>query len=253
MPNRIWFPQAAAAPARRPLRHHGHHAEPAARAAAGRIGHRLAADRSRAWCHLRRERPGDDRGHGRQACAPLVRVAWTIPWLAKPLLDGGAIGVVFPMVRTATEARERLPPAAMLRRASVAGDPSTPGRWGLHRSNIRRQRTTPWLRPSSSSTSTPCGTSRRSWPCPGSMSPHRALRPLDQPGQARRLRRPGVRGGRGAGRTGRARQPGGAGRRRTHTQRARQQAQRGYRFIMLAYNSLIIDRAVRAFLAEATN
>ncbi|MFN0089383.1 MAG: HpcH/HpaI aldolase family protein [Acidimicrobiales bacterium] len=37
-------------------------------------------------------------------CTPLVRVPWNVPWLAKPVLDAGAMGVIFPMVTTAQEA-----------------------------------------------------------------------------------------------------------------------------------------------------
>ncbi len=35
---------------------------------------------------------------------PLVRVPWTVPWLAKPILDAGALGICFPMVRSQSEA-----------------------------------------------------------------------------------------------------------------------------------------------------
>jgi 4-hydroxy-2-oxoheptanedioate aldolase len=64
-------------------------------------------------------------------CVPLVRVAWTVPWLAKPLLDGGALGVVWPMVRTAGEARE----AVAACRYAPAGERGwgpffAPARWG---------------------------------------------------------------------------------------------------------------------------
>ena len=65
-------------------------------------------------------------------CVPLVRVAWTVPWLAKPLLDGGALGVVWPMVRTAHEARD----AVAACRYAPAGERGwgpfyAPARWGL--------------------------------------------------------------------------------------------------------------------------
>lgn len=36
--------------------------------------------------------------------APIVRVPWNIHWLAKPVLDAGAMGVIFPMIRSAEEA-----------------------------------------------------------------------------------------------------------------------------------------------------
>jgi 4-hydroxy-2-oxoheptanedioate aldolase len=39
-------------------------------------------------------------------CAPIVRVPWNIPWLAKPALDAGAMGIIFPMIRSAAEAEE---------------------------------------------------------------------------------------------------------------------------------------------------
>ena len=32
---------------------------------------------------------------------PIVRVPWSEPWLAKPVLDAGAFGINFPMVSTA--------------------------------------------------------------------------------------------------------------------------------------------------------
>lgn len=64
-------------------------------------------------------------------CTPLARVAWTVPWLAKPLLDGGAMGIVFPMVRTAEEARTavaacRYPPEG----ERGWGPFYAPSRWG---------------------------------------------------------------------------------------------------------------------------
>ena len=48
--------------------------------------------------------------------APLVRVPWNIPWLAKTVLDTGAMGVIFPMIRNRAEAEAavaavRYPPA----------------------------------------------------------------------------------------------------------------------------------------------
>jgi 4-hydroxy-2-oxoheptanedioate aldolase len=48
--------------------------------------------------------------------SPLVRVPHTVPWLAKPLLDAGAAGIVFPMVTSRDDAvsaarATRYPPA----------------------------------------------------------------------------------------------------------------------------------------------
>jgi 4-hydroxy-2-oxoheptanedioate aldolase len=48
--------------------------------------------------------------------APIVRVPWNVHWLAKPVLDAGAMGIIFPMIRSAAEAAEavksvRYPPA----------------------------------------------------------------------------------------------------------------------------------------------
>ena len=64
-------------------------------------------------------------------CTPLARIAWTVPWLAKPLLDAGAMGIVFPMVRTAEEARTavaacRYPPEG----ERGWGPFYAPSRWG---------------------------------------------------------------------------------------------------------------------------
>ena len=36
--------------------------------------------------------------------APLVRVPWNVHWLVKPVLDAGAMGIIFPMIRSAEEA-----------------------------------------------------------------------------------------------------------------------------------------------------
>ena len=38
--------------------------------------------------------------------APLVRIHWNKHWLAKPALDVGALGIVFPMIRSREEAEE---------------------------------------------------------------------------------------------------------------------------------------------------
>ena len=36
--------------------------------------------------------------------APIARVPWNVPWLAKPILDAGAMGIIFPLIRSAEEA-----------------------------------------------------------------------------------------------------------------------------------------------------
>jgi 4-hydroxy-2-oxoheptanedioate aldolase len=38
--------------------------------------------------------------------APVVRVPWNVHWLAKPVLDAGAMGIIFPMIRTAADAAD---------------------------------------------------------------------------------------------------------------------------------------------------
>ncbi len=52
---------------------------------------------------------------GSQA-APIIRVAWNEHWLVKPALDTGAMGIIFPMIRSAADAEAavrslRYPPA----------------------------------------------------------------------------------------------------------------------------------------------
>ena len=47
---------------------------------------------------------------------PFVRIAWSQHWLAKPVMDLGALGIAFPMIRTRAEAEAavrslRYPPA----------------------------------------------------------------------------------------------------------------------------------------------
>jgi 4-hydroxy-2-oxoheptanedioate aldolase len=66
------------------------------------------------------------------SCVPLARVAWNLPWLAKPLLDAGALGIVVPLVRSAEDARA----AVAACRYAPAGERGwgpfyAPSRWGL--------------------------------------------------------------------------------------------------------------------------
>ena len=63
---------------------------------------------------------------------PLVRIAWNVPWLAKPALDIGALGICFPMVRGRAEAEAavravRYPPAG----ERLWGPFYAPIRWDL--------------------------------------------------------------------------------------------------------------------------
>ena len=50
--------------------------------------------------------------------APVVRVPHNLPWVVKPVLDAGAMGVIFPLIETADDARTavasvRYPPAGV--------------------------------------------------------------------------------------------------------------------------------------------
>ena len=68
---------------------------------------------------------------GTRSC-PLVRVPWNVPWLVKPVLDAGAMGIIFPMIRSADEARAavdavRYPPAG----GRGSGPFFAPARYGL--------------------------------------------------------------------------------------------------------------------------
>lgn len=77
------------------------------------------------------------RGSG---ATPIVRVPWTEPWLVKPALDTGAMGINFPMISSAALARAstaavRYPPEGV---RGVA--PSyAPVRWGLSMPEYLRQ------------------------------------------------------------------------------------------------------------------
>jgi 4-hydroxy-2-oxoheptanedioate aldolase len=69
---------------------------------------------------------------GGTPAVPLVRVPWSEPWLAKPVLDAGAFGINFPMVSTAALPREtvravRYPPMG----ARGYAPSYAPLRWGL--------------------------------------------------------------------------------------------------------------------------
>jgi 4-hydroxy-2-oxoheptanedioate aldolase len=67
-------------------------------------------------------------GHG----VPVVRVPWNVPWLVKPALDAGAMGIFFPMINSAAEAAAavrsvRYPPAG----ERGWGAFYAPPRWGV--------------------------------------------------------------------------------------------------------------------------
>ena len=64
--------------------------------------------------------------------APLVRVPWNLHWLVKPVLDSGAMGVIFPTIRTVEEAQAavaavRYPPVGV----RGMGPHYAISRWGL--------------------------------------------------------------------------------------------------------------------------
>lgn len=72
------------------------------------------------------------------AAVPLVRVPWHEPWLVKPLLDAGAMGVITPMVESAEQAVTavaalRYPPAGIRGYAPTLA----PARWGLSATDYR--------------------------------------------------------------------------------------------------------------------
>jgi len=65
-------------------------------------------------------------------CVPLARVAWNLPWLAKPLLDAGALGIVFPLVRSAEDARAAVAACRYAPSGERGWGPFyAPSRWGL--------------------------------------------------------------------------------------------------------------------------
>lgn len=65
-------------------------------------------------------------------CVPLARVAWNLPWLAKPLLDAGALGIVFPLIRSAEDARAAVAACRYAPSGERGWGPFyAPSRWGL--------------------------------------------------------------------------------------------------------------------------
>jgi 4-hydroxy-2-oxoheptanedioate aldolase len=73
-------------------------------------------------------------------CTPLARVPSTEPWLAKPLLDAGAFGLIFPMICTRAEAEAsvraiRYPPEG----ERGWGPFYAPARWGVSRDDYMTQ------------------------------------------------------------------------------------------------------------------
>ena len=65
-------------------------------------------------------------------CVPLVRVAWNVDWLVKPALDAGALGIVFPMIRSAREAEAAVAACRYPPRGERGWGPFyAPSRWGV--------------------------------------------------------------------------------------------------------------------------
>ena len=60
---------------------------------------------------------------------PIVRVPWTVPWLIKPVLDTGAMGVCFPMIADADDARAAI--------SSVKYPPAGERGWGPFYASFR--------------------------------------------------------------------------------------------------------------------
>lgn len=71
---------------------------------------------------------------------PLVRIPWNIPWLAKPVLDAGAMGIVFPMIANAAEAEAAVRAVRYPPQGERGWGPSfAPFRWDLSVSNYVEQ------------------------------------------------------------------------------------------------------------------
>ena len=51
--------------------------------------------------------------------APIVRVPWNVHRLVKPVLDAGATGIIFPMIRSAADAEEAVRRCAIRRPANA--------------------------------------------------------------------------------------------------------------------------------------
>lgn len=65
-------------------------------------------------------------------CVPIARVAWNVPWLVKPALDAGALGIVFPMIRSGAEAQQAISSCLYPPRGERGWGPFyAPGRWGI--------------------------------------------------------------------------------------------------------------------------
>ena len=65
-------------------------------------------------------------------CVPLVRLPATTPWLAKTALDAGALGLLFPMVETPEAAKEAVAAATYPPKGRRGFGPfHAPERWGV--------------------------------------------------------------------------------------------------------------------------
>jgi 2-keto-3-deoxy-L-rhamnonate aldolase RhmA len=94
---------------------------------------------------------------------PLVRVPQNLPWLAKPALDAGAGGIVYPQLSTREDAAAAARSTHYPRPGSARGGPSTrlPGSGSRYLSTCARP-TTRRSRSCSSSTHSRSTPSRRS-------------------------------------------------------------------------------------------
>jgi 4-hydroxy-2-oxoheptanedioate aldolase len=72
-------------------------------------------------------------------CVPVVRVATTKSWAVKPVLDAGALGLVFPMIRSADELQEGIRSALYPPFGNRGIGPHfAPAKWGVSASEYLR-------------------------------------------------------------------------------------------------------------------
>lgn len=63
---------------------------------------------------------------------PIVRVPWNVPWLVKPILDAGALGIVFPMIGSPAEAEAAVKAVKYPPEGERGFGPfNAPFRWGV--------------------------------------------------------------------------------------------------------------------------
>lgn len=183
-------------------------------------------------------------------CVPLVRVPATTPWIAKPALDAGALGLLFPMVETADQAAEAVAAATYPPDGRRGFGPFyAPERWGLSMLDYARAADQAILKVLFIEHIDAVGHAEEILAVPGIdvafVAPFDLSQSLGRPGD---FEHPEFQDALARAEAAVAASKAHLGGLAATADQGRAMLDRGYRFLMLGFDGLIIDQAARSIL-----